>query len=302
MRWVRNVAAKRLPIALALALTAWGTQRLATPGAAHPDEDAVGAAQQADDDAAGDDEGGDADEDEDSGGPQVPVDYLTLKWTSQTWIHATYEPWNQSYHLAVAADDPTRLASGLQDNGSVRTWTAAAPPSDLSQWNAYGGGDGHEVLIAMPAPLGHPATLRPASRCVNIHCTCGAVVGSGSRRWVRRPHFACARLSLSSEYYGGSAPSAALQRSGAPIPISAPAAPNREPDTDGSRVHCVPLGEGGGLAEGNTRDEIIFDPTSPHPLGTRDIALTAADGVPAGTVLSVTYFDFRIVDAVGQTG
>jgi photosystem II stability/assembly factor-like uncharacterized protein len=66
---------------------------------------------------------------------------------TRTWIHATYEPFNQSYHLAVAADDPTRLASGLQDNGSVRTWTATSQPSDLSQWNAYGGGDGHEVLI-----------------------------------------------------------------------------------------------------------------------------------------------------------
>ncbi len=64
-----------------------------------------------------------------------------------SWVHATYEPWNQSYHLAVAQDDPTRLATGLQDNGSVRTWTASSPPSDLSQWNAFGGGDGHEVLI-----------------------------------------------------------------------------------------------------------------------------------------------------------
>ncbi|HZC74106.1 MAG TPA: hypothetical protein VE442_25700 [Jatrophihabitans sp.] len=64
-----------------------------------------------------------------------------------SWIHATYEPFNQSYHLAVAADDPTRLATGLQDNGSVRTWTETSPPGDLTQWNAYGGGDGHEVLI-----------------------------------------------------------------------------------------------------------------------------------------------------------
>ena len=63
------------------------------------------------------------------------------------WIHATYEPFNQSYHLAVAQDDPTRLATGLQDNGSVRTWTQTTPPGDLTQWNAYGGGDGHEVLI-----------------------------------------------------------------------------------------------------------------------------------------------------------
>ena len=67
--------------------------------------------------------------------------------STRSWVHATYEPFNQSYHLAVAADDPTRLATGLQDNGSVRTWTATSEPSDLTQWNAFGGGDGHEVLI-----------------------------------------------------------------------------------------------------------------------------------------------------------
>ncbi|MEV5750802.1 hypothetical protein AB0L00_23510 [Actinoallomurus sp. NPDC052308] len=66
---------------------------------------------------------------------------------SGSWVHATYAPWNQSYHLAVAADAPDRLASGLQDNGSVRTWTNTSEPTDLSQWNAYGGGDGHNVLI-----------------------------------------------------------------------------------------------------------------------------------------------------------
>jgi hypothetical protein len=66
---------------------------------------------------------------------------------SGAWTHSVNAPWNQSYHLAVAADDPNRLATGLQDNGSNRTWTPAAPPSDLTQWNSYGGGDGHYVLI-----------------------------------------------------------------------------------------------------------------------------------------------------------
>jgi Sortilin, neurotensin receptor 3, len=66
---------------------------------------------------------------------------------SGQWTHAVNAPWNQSYHLAVAADDPNRLATGLQDNGSNRTWTNTAPPSDLTQWNSYGGGDGHYVLI-----------------------------------------------------------------------------------------------------------------------------------------------------------
>jgi len=42
------------------------------------------------------------------------------------------------------------MTTGLQDNGSVRTWTAAAPsPTDpaLTNWNAYGGGDGHWNVI-----------------------------------------------------------------------------------------------------------------------------------------------------------
>ncbi|MFN2582329.1 MAG: WD40/YVTN/BNR-like repeat-containing protein, partial [Candidatus Dormibacteria bacterium] len=66
----------------------------------------------------------------------------------ETWIHGLYEPWNQIYHLAVAQDDPTRLAVGLQDQGSWATWTATSAPSDLSGgWTEYGGGDGHYVLI-----------------------------------------------------------------------------------------------------------------------------------------------------------
>ena len=64
-----------------------------------------------------------------------------------TFVHAEVQPFNQSYHLAVAQDDADRLATGLQDNGSVRSWTAAAPPADLTQFNSYGGGDGHWVLI-----------------------------------------------------------------------------------------------------------------------------------------------------------
>src|SRR6266480_5067851 len=68
--------------------------------------------------------------------------------TSSSWVHATYEPWNQTYHIAVAADNDNRLATGMQDNGSARTWTPADPsPTDTSQFNAYGGGDGHYVAI-----------------------------------------------------------------------------------------------------------------------------------------------------------
>jgi photosystem II stability/assembly factor-like uncharacterized protein len=66
---------------------------------------------------------------------------------SGSWLRATYAPWTQSYHLAVAADDERRLSTGLQDNGSIRTWTANTDPTDLTQWNQYFGGDGHEQLI-----------------------------------------------------------------------------------------------------------------------------------------------------------
>jgi photosystem II stability/assembly factor-like uncharacterized protein len=64
------------------------------------------------------------------------------------WVHATYEPWNQGYHVAVAADDPYRIAMGLQDNGSNRTWTnGSSTPTPPLTFNSYGGGDGHYVVI-----------------------------------------------------------------------------------------------------------------------------------------------------------
>jgi hypothetical protein len=63
-------------------------------------------------------------------------------------VHATYEPWNQGYHIAVAADDPNRIAIGLQDNGSNRTWTnGSSTPAPQYTFNSYGGGDGHYVAI-----------------------------------------------------------------------------------------------------------------------------------------------------------
>lgn len=66
---------------------------------------------------------------------------------TNTWVKSQYQPYNQSYHIAVAADDNRRIATGLQDNGSVRTWTETQTPRDLTQFNAYGGGDGHMVII-----------------------------------------------------------------------------------------------------------------------------------------------------------
>lgn len=57
-----------------------------------------------------------------------------------TWVKGTVEPWMQFYSVAVSEQDPTRIAGGLQDNGSVRTWGG-------TRWNSWGGGDGEQNLI-----------------------------------------------------------------------------------------------------------------------------------------------------------
>jgi hypothetical protein len=71
----------------------------------------------------------------------------TQNGATRTWTHAQVEPWNQSYHLSVSQQDPQKLVTGLQDQGSIRTWTAGTEPTDLTQWNSYFGGDGHWVQI-----------------------------------------------------------------------------------------------------------------------------------------------------------
>ena len=39
------------------------------------------------------------------------------------WIHGTNMPWLQEYHVAVSQTRPNRIAIGLQDNGSNRSWS-----------------------------------------------------------------------------------------------------------------------------------------------------------------------------------
>jgi hypothetical protein len=87
--------------------------------------------------------------------------------TSGTWTHAQVEPWNQSYHLSVSQQDPLRMATGLQDQGSVRTWTPGSEPTDLTQWNTYGGGDGHWVQINPDNQLVYYECLQPSPPSVN---------------------------------------------------------------------------------------------------------------------------------------
>lgn len=59
---------------------------------------------------------------------------------NRSWLKGTVEPWSQFYSLAISRQDPTRLAGGLQDNGSQRTWGG-------ERWNSFGGGDGMQNLI-----------------------------------------------------------------------------------------------------------------------------------------------------------
>src|SRR5215469_13214879 len=67
--------------------------------------------------------------------------------TKRNWLHGTVEPWTQSYHFSVSHQDPTRMVTGLQDNGSSRSWLTGVEPTDLNIWNQYGSGDGHWVQI-----------------------------------------------------------------------------------------------------------------------------------------------------------
>jgi hypothetical protein len=90
------------------------------------------------------------------------VYYSTQDGASRTWTHAQVEPWNQSYHLSLSLQDPLRLVTGLQDQGSIRTWTPGAEPTDLTQWNPYGGGDGHGVQIKPDNELVYYECLQPA--------------------------------------------------------------------------------------------------------------------------------------------
>ncbi|WP_203920756.1 WD40/YVTN/BNR-like repeat-containing protein [Rugosimonospora africana] len=75
------------------------------------------------------------------------VYHSTTGGATNSWTHATTEPWTQSYHFSVSQQDPLRMVTGLQDQGSIRTWTPGVEPTDPTQWNSYGGGDGHWVQI-----------------------------------------------------------------------------------------------------------------------------------------------------------
>jgi photosystem II stability/assembly factor-like uncharacterized protein len=102
---------------------------------------------------------------------------------SGTWTHAVYEPWNQSYHMAVSQQHSNRLVTGLQDNGSVRSWTATNPnPTNLTQFNSYFGGDGHNVLIDPKDETTYYACYQPAPP--NVDCAGFHDTATATQQWT----------------------------------------------------------------------------------------------------------------------
>jgi len=92
-----------------------------------------------------------------------------------TWVKANNQPWNQAYHLSVSKQRPNRLVQGLQDNGSVKSWTPQAQvPTDpeLRDWTSAGGGDGHQNAID------------PTDD--NVYYTCSQSSGAGTHSCSRR--------------------------------------------------------------------------------------------------------------------
>ena len=52
------------------------------------------------------------------------------------WVHGTNMPWLQEYHVAVSQTRPNRIAIGLQDNGSNRTYNG--PATSPTRWRPTG--------------------------------------------------------------------------------------------------------------------------------------------------------------------
>jgi photosystem II stability/assembly factor-like uncharacterized protein len=141
---------------------------------------------------------------------------------TNTWVHGISMPWNQSYHLGVSQTNVDRQVTGLQDNGSVRTWSPTAPaPTDLTQWNAYGGGDGHTVAIDPTDDSYYYECYQPtppSQSCAQFHDVngkatqtsfqnsprTGTLVWPANQRWTTDTPFALDPNDPATVYVGGS--------------------------------------------------------------------------------------------------
>jgi hypothetical protein len=88
-----------------------------------------------------------------------------------SWTHGTSMPWLQGYHVAVSQTRPNRIAVGLQDNGSNKTYSG---PGDVANplatnWSSLpSGGDGHYVVID-PADDTYSYSCSQNAGCSGIH-------------------------------------------------------------------------------------------------------------------------------------
>ena len=102
--------------------------------------------------------------------------------TKRNWLHGSVEPWTQSYHFSVSQQDPLRMVTGMQDNGSSRSWQTGAEPTDLNLWNQYGSGDGHWVQINPRDQSVYYECLQPSPPTEN----CARFTDSGTSRSTTR--------------------------------------------------------------------------------------------------------------------
>jgi hypothetical protein len=86
------------------------------------------------------------------------------------WVHGVSMPWLQGYHVAISQTRPNRIAVGLQDNGSNRSWTGTGDVANpaATAWNSYGGGDGHYVVVD-PLDDSYAYSCSQNAGCSGIH-------------------------------------------------------------------------------------------------------------------------------------
>ena len=151
-----------------------------------------------------------------------------------SWVNAQNQPWNQSYHLAVSQQNAQRMTTGLQDNGSVRTWTAAAPsPTDpaLTNWNTYGNGDGHVNVIDATDQTYYYECFQPSPprhSCAGFHDTATAtqdlsITNNGwpaNQRWTTDTPITIDPNNNAVIYLGGTVLGRSVNRGGAFTMIS----------------------------------------------------------------------------------
>src|SRR5262249_8090253 len=105
--------------------------------------------------------------------------------------------------------------TGLQDNGSVRTWDPSNGAIDQVNWDDYGGGDGHTVAIDPTDSSYYYECYQPSpprQSCAGFHGANGRATQTSfhnkpwpsNQRWTPATPFAIDPTNPSVIYLGGS--------------------------------------------------------------------------------------------------